>query len=160
MIHNDDLDQYNTNMCKRSVILVISLFVFSPSIALALCVQNEFANLRKGPGTSFEKTWKVFRYMPLEKKSKKDGWYEVVDMEKRSHWIREDLVTTAYECAAISTDLANLRTGPGRKYPKAKPAQGMKYLSFRVLKKEGDWVQIEDAQGDEAWIHGPLVWIR
>lgn len=35
--------------------------------ASAWCIKVSEANLRQGPGTNFEKSWEVFKYMPLQK---------------------------------------------------------------------------------------------
>ena len=96
--------------------------------------------------------------MPFKKVSKKDGWYEVQDVDQQKHWIKETAVTTAFRCVVIENEFANLRTGPGREFPKARAEKGTKYLAFRLLEEQGDWVRVEDEQGDEAWIHRPLVW--
>lgn len=142
------------------VFCVIAVLSWTGSPLLGLCVQNDFANLRSGPGTSYKKTWKVFRYMPLKKLSKKNGWYKVKDVDGHIQWIREDLVTSAFRCAVIKNDYAHLRKGPGLSYPKIKAGEGKKYLSFRFIKKEKDWIKVEDQEGDDAWVHAPLVWIR
>jgi SH3-like domain-containing protein len=31
-------------------------------------------------------------------------------------------------------------------------------VPFKVLKKEGEWIRIVHADGDEGWIHRNLVW--
>lgn len=141
----------------RSIITIL-FFLMSGSV-FGLCVQTEFANLRSGPSTSFEQTWKVFRYMPLKKLDKKNGWYRVQDVDGREHWIREDLVTSSYRCAVIKNEWAYLRTGPGRHYPKKPAEKGLKYLSFRLLETKNGWAHLEDAQGDELWVHLPLLWL-
>lgn len=143
---------------KLGLLTPILCMIALPSFAL--CVQNSFANLRSGPGLEHKKTWKVLRYMPLEKLSKKDGWYQVKDLDGRSHWIREDLVTTAYRCAVIKNEFAYLRQGPGTSYPKKSPERGEKYLSFRLLKLQKDWARLEDSEGDVVWIYKPLLWIQ
>lgn len=146
-------------MLTRFLFLNLFLFFFSFELR-ALCVSNEFANLRSSASVSSEKTWVVYRYMPLQKVNKKQGWYEVKDLDSKTHWIREDLVTSAFKCAVIKNEFAYLRTGPGTRFAKTKAEKGLKYLSFRVVKEQGDWVQVEDQQGDLAWIHRPLVWVQ
>jgi len=144
------------------IISVIFIFVLLPmaSQAKGLCVNAEFANLRKGPGQQFAKSWVVYRYMPLEALEKKNGWYRVKDLENKDHWVREDLVTTSFKCAVIKADFANLRKGPGLNYPQKTPFRGERYLSFRLLAKRGDWSRVEDQEGDIVWIHNPLLWVR
>lgn len=125
-----------------------------------LCVDAEFANLRKGPGLNFPISWVVYRYMPLESVSKKGRWYRVRDFEGLEHWIREDLVTSSMPCAVVKSEFARLRRGPGTHWPEKVPYRADKYLSFRVLGRQNDWVRLQDSQGDIVWVHSPLLWIR
>ena len=53
-------------MIKKIIIFVVSFFLLN-SFADALCVNVPEANLRSGPGTKYEKTWEVFKYMPFKK---------------------------------------------------------------------------------------------
>ena len=148
-------------MMRLMPFLFVLVFTVSWShSAWALCVDKEFVNLRGGPSTNHARTWKVYRYMPLEKIRKEGGWYLVRDVDSDKHWIREDLVTSSYKCAVIKNKYANLRTGPGTNFSFAIPERGDKYLSFRVLKKKSPWLQVEDIGGDEAWIHSKLVWVK
>lgn len=98
--------------------------------------------------------------MPLKKLAKKDGWYRVEDMEGTIHWVKEDLVTEKYSCGAVKEDFANLRTGPGTNYPKAKAQQADRYVSFRILESKGRWIKVEDLEGDSAWIARENLWIQ
>ena len=61
-------------MFKIKFFLLFSLFIFFSSLDIlaphnseALCIKNERANLRKGPGIQYEKLWEVFKYMPFKK---------------------------------------------------------------------------------------------
>lgn len=125
----------------------------------SLCVNVEMAELHKEGMESSDMVVKLIRYSPLQKLSKKNGWYQVKDLDDHKAWIREDQVSTSFECAVISNEFANLRTGPGSSFPQTAGEKGLKYLSFRVIQKKSDWVQLEDAEGDLAWVHSPLVWM-
>lgn len=141
--------------------LVGSFLVMLPMSVGALCVHDEKANLRQGPDVvKFPIKWEVIRYTPLEKLSKQKGWYRVKDVDGEIHWVREDLVTTRFQCAVVKEEFASLRSGPGTKYPKVGAQRADKYMSFRVVKTEGDWVKVEDLEGDTFWIHRPLLWIQ
>lgn len=136
-------------------------FIFlSTAPMYAICVNVKKAELKREPHSGAETSLEVFRYMPLEKVSKKEGWYNVKDFEGKTHWIKEDQVTTAFECAVIQAEFANLRKGPGVSFPHTRAEKGIRYLSFRLVKRQDDWVEVEDSEGDHAWIHKPLVWIR
>ena len=142
-----------------SIFTLILLFVLA-SPAMALCIKSEKANLRTGPGTKYEKLWQVFQYMPFKLLKTKESWKQVQDLDGDSYWVHAPLTTQKYKCAAIKNNQTNLRTGPGTKFPKVKWAPVDKYFSMKVLKIENNWVHIEDASGDKAWIYRPLVWIQ
>jgi uncharacterized protein YgiM (DUF1202 family) len=143
----------------KGILLLVGFFVGVLSSAQALCVLSTKANLRKGPGSEFSVSMEAIPYTPLKKISKKNGWYQVEDMEKKSHWIREDLVTSSFRCAAIKTEFANLRKGPGKRFEKAGAGVGEKYLAFRLLEEKGDWARLEDTEGDEVWVQKQNLWI-
>jgi len=56
---------------------------------------------------------------------------------------------------SVTTDNANVRTGPGIKYPVTMELfQG---YPLKVLKKEGEWYKISDYEKDTGWIHNSIV---
>ncbi len=143
--------------------LLFLVFVFSlavTSYGYALCVSADTANLRRGPGTKYEKTWQVFKYMPLEKVAEKGGWYKVKDVDGDIHWIYGKLVTSKYKCAVVKAKRANIRTGPGKRYRKTSISPAIKYDSFKVLKSGRKWVKVVDEFGEKGWIYKKLLWIR
>lgn len=135
------------------------LFLCVPASVSALCVNEETANLRKGPDTKYEKTFEAIRYMPLEKISKQNGWYRVKVLDGSIHWVKENLVTDSFRCATIKEEFANLRQGPGTNWPKIHGGRGDRFLSFRLLKEQGKWVRLEDIEGDVVWIAKENLWI-
>ena len=142
-------------------VLIFSLLFFTLQTANALCVKANKANLRSGPGTKYEKTWEVFRYMPFRELEKKGKWYKVRDLDGDTHWIFHKLVTKDYNCAVIKVKKANLRTGPGTKYKKvAFFPSAEKYTSFKLLKTKGGWAHLLDEQGDKSWVSRKLVWVQ
>ena len=126
----------------------------------ALCIKNDRANLRKGPGTKHKKLWEVFKYMPFKQLGVKDSWKRIQDVDGDIYWVYEPLTTQDYKCAVVKNDKTNLRTGPGTSFPKVPWAPVDKFFSMKVLKVKNNWVQIEDSAGDKAWIYKPLVWIQ
>lgn len=128
--------------------------------AEALCIINEKANLRQGPGTHYEKLWQVFKYMPLKKLKKKGDWYRVQDVDEDIYWVHKKLVTTKYKCAVIKKNKTNLRKGPGTKYEQLSWSPVDKYFSMKVLETKGKWVRVEDSAGDKGWVHRPLIWVQ
>jgi len=126
----------------------------------ALCVNVSEANLRSGPGTKFEKTWEVFKYMPFNKISQKGGWYKVKDIDGDVHWVYTKLVTSKFKCAVVKVDKANVRSGPGEKYNKNSMSPALKYDSFKIIKTQKPWVKVVDEFGDSGWIFRKLLWIQ
>ncbi len=147
------------NLIKTITISLFLFFFFIDSVG-ALCVKASVANLRSGPGTKYKKTWEVFKYMPLQKLSKKGKWYKVKDVDGDVHWIYEDLVTGKYRCAVVKADTANIRTGPGTRYKKTELSPAIRYDTFKVLKIKGKWVKVVDEFGDKGWIFRKLLWIQ
>ncbi|MGW8193288.1 MAG: SH3 domain-containing protein [Desulforhopalus sp.] len=61
----------------------------------------------------------------------------------------------AAEYLSVTTDNANVRTGPGLNYPAS--MELFKGYPLKVLKKEGEWYKIEDFENDSGWIHESIV---
>lgn len=56
---------------------------------------------------------------------------------------------------SVTTDNANVRTGPGTKYPVAMELfQG---YPLKVLKTQGEWYKVSDYEKDTGWIHNSIV---
>lgn len=143
-----------------AVFIGLFVLVFWTQDLEALCVKNDRANLRKGPGTQFRKLWEVYKYMPFKKVGSKGSWYRIQDLDGDIYWIHKKLVTKAYKCAAIKKDKANFRSGPGTKHSQVPWSPQPKYFSMKVLSQKGVWVHMEDEQGDRAWVHNSLIWIH
>ncbi len=146
---------------KKGIILIVIIFSFLVlyDYAHALCVNVPEANLRSGPGTKYEKTWEVFKYMPFKKVTDKGSWYKVQDVDGDTHWIYKKLVTSKIECAVVKTDTANIRTGPGTNFSKNALSPALKYDSFKVVQRKSSWVKVMDEFGDTGWIFRKLLWI-
>ncbi len=142
-----------------TVAVVISSILAFSGTARALCVSNPEANLRSGPGTKYEKTWEVFKYMPFKKLAKKGAWYRVKDVDGDIHWIYGKLVSDKIKCAVVKRPKANVRTGPGTNHAQTSFSPVLRYYSFKVLKTKGVWVNVQDQDGDKGWIHRDLLWI-
>ncbi len=147
-------------MKKLTIILIFSVLYLFSANAHALCVNAADANLRSGPGTKYEKTWEVFKYMPFNKIKQKGNWYKVKDMDGDSHWIYKNLVTSSYKCGAAKKDKINIRSGPGTNYKKADLSPAMKYDAFKIIKIKGKWAKVEDEFGSTGWIFRKLLWVQ
>jgi len=143
--------------CTFSFLL---LMIFYSATADAICVQNDRANLRQGPGTHFKKIWEVYQYMPFKKLKRQGDWLRMEDVDGDIYWAHKKLMTDDYKCAVIKEDDTNLRIGPGTNFPKAKGSPAPKFYVMKVLKIDKNWVYGVDAAGDKAWVYHPLVWVK
>lgn len=144
------------------VLLVVIFSLLSVGYANALCMNAQKANLRSGPGTNFGIAWEIYKYMPFVRVgvSLAGDWYAVRDVDGDVSWIHKSLVTNEYKCAVVDKDEVNVRTGPGTNYSKSPLSPVKKYYSFRVLKRQGSWVQVKDKWDNRGWIHQNFLWIR
>lgn len=157
----DDATHAGPGLCLSLTLMAAALAALAlASPAHALCVQNDTANLRSGPGTNHEMVLEVFQYMPFEQIGHEGQWYKVKDVDGDVFWVYGPLVTSSYKCAVVNNDTANVRTGPGTNHSESKMSPAERYYSFRVLQIKGDWVQVQDEFGDKGWIYKPLLWIR
>ncbi|MGB3211978.1 MAG: SH3 domain-containing protein [Desulforhopalus sp.] len=61
----------------------------------------------------------------------------------------------AADYVSITTDNANVRTGPGTNYPASMELfQG---YPLKVEKQEGEWYKITDFENDSGWVHDSIV---
>lgn len=147
---------------KKGLIIITALlssFILT-DISYGLCVNVPEANLRSGPGTKYEKTWEVFKYMPFSRQFKKGNWYKVKDVDGDVHWIYRKLVTGKFRCAVVKVDKANVRSGPGTGYNKNALSPALKYDAFKVIKTKSSWVNVVDEFGDKGWIARKLLWVQ
>jgi len=59
------------------------------------------------------------------------------------------------ERMAISSSIANIRSGPGKNYEVLWKVE--KYHPIQVERKAGDWYSFADYEGDKGWVHKSLV---
>lgn len=139
---------------------IFFMVLFIPFTAYALCVDVPLANLRSGPGKKYKTVWQVCQYMPLKKISLSGNWYRVTDIDGYDEYVYGPLVTSRYQCAAVRSKTANIRTGPGIFYPRKFRGHATKYDSFRVLKAKGSWIEVQSDYNQTGWINRGLLWIR
>ncbi|HCY85486.1 MAG TPA: hypothetical protein DHV36_10165 [Desulfobacteraceae bacterium] len=141
-------------------ILVISLIYAgmigsTASAAERMAVKASIANLRNGAGTQNKVLWQVEKYHPFLVISKKKGWYEVKDFEGDTAWIHKSLLDNINAVITVKTK-CNVRGEPTTKSNVVLRVE--RGVPFKVLKKKGNWLQIEHADGEVGWIHNSLVW--
>ncbi len=141
--------------------MLLSVIIVATNVN-ALCIDVPKANLRSGPGTSYEIVWEIFKYMPFLKvgTSTSGEWYAVKDIDGDVNWIHKKLVTDKYNCAAVKADEVNVRTGPGTNYSKSPVSPVTQYYSFRILERKGAWVKLKDEWDNIGWIHKDYLWTQ
>ena len=134
----------------------ILIFIWSsPAWAQRLSVSVPVANIRSGPGTGYDILWNVEKYHPLVILKKSGPWYYFHDFEKDEGWIHKSIVDRTPSVITIKPK-CNVRAGPGTKYDILFTVENG--IPFKVLKRKGNWLHIEHADGDKGWIHSSLVW--
>jgi SH3-like domain-containing protein len=138
-----------------------ALLLAGAAPAEALCVKVAWANLRTGPGTGYAKSWEVGKYMPLEKIGVclTGQWYAVRDVDGDTHWIHSQLVNESCRAAVVCGEKIAVRSGPGRRHAQTRLGRVSKYHCFKILRQQGSWVQVRDAQGNQGWIHDKFLWM-
>ncbi len=61
----------------------------------------------------------------------------------------------AADYLSITTDNANVRTGPGTNYPAS--MELFEGYPLKIDKKEGEWYKITDFENDSGWVHESIV---
>lgn len=143
-----------------SISAFIMLFLLISDYGYAVCVIANKANIRSGPGSSYEVVWQVYKYMPFLKVgvSNSGNWYAVKDVDGDVNWIHKSLVTSKYRCAVVKKEEVNIRRGPGTNYSRLGLAK--KYYTFMVTERRGQWIGVKDDEGNHAWIHRDYLWIQ
>lgn len=149
-------------MTKKTILptTLLCATLLIPGTASALCVKTDEANLRKGPGTNYEKSWEVYKYMPFKKIGQKGNWYNVEDVDGDKHWIYSRLVTNSMRCAVVKVDEANVRSGPGTNHAETDWSPVEKYYSLKVTSSKGGWAKVQDELSNDGWISKKLLWIQ
>lgn len=116
------------------------------------------ANLRSKPSLNSKVLWTVGRYMPLLELDSKGSWYLVKDLEGKKMWISSSLVSDDFDCAVIRVDRANLRKDPEKTASKTPLSYAFKYMPFKKLQREEDWLYLQDAYGGRHWVIDRNLW--
>ncbi len=144
-------------MKPYSLILLTFLVIMLAGTAMAerLSVNVSLANIRSGPGTQYKTLWKVEKYHPIEVIKKSGTWYYFRDFEGDKGWIFQDLVSNVPSIIVIKNK-CNVRSGPGTNLNIVFTVE--KGVPLKVIKRKGEWIHIQHADGDKGWIHKTLVW--
>ncbi|AQS60057.1 SH3 domain-containing protein [Desulforamulus ferrireducens] len=130
-------------------------------------VNGDSVNLRSGPGTSHSVTGKVSRGERLPVISRSGDWVQVSQANGSNAWVASWLVNieqspvnppaaqVSGQVAVVNGDSVNLRSGPGTSHSVA--GQVSRGERLPVISRSGDWVQVRQTNGSNAWVAGWLV---
>lgn len=146
---------------KRSILILILITVFfsfvSISWAKMVSVKADNIRIRSGPGTNYSVLYEVFAGYPVKVVREKGRWARIVDFEGDKGWVYGPLLSNLrMVIVSKKGGTINIRSGPGSKY-KVK-GQAEYGVVFRLLKKQGDWVNVKHHNGLTGWIHRKLLW--
>jgi len=138
-------------------ILLGALLLASAGSAAAerMAVSVKEANVRAAPQPNADVLWKVEKFHPVDVLEASGVWLRFKDYEGDGGWIHKTMVD---KTAAVITKQngCQLRAGPGMDQPVLIKID--KGVPFKVLKREGRWIQVEHADGDKGWLNETLVW--
>jgi SH3-like domain-containing protein len=137
--------------------IFVGMILISP-VAQAgerMAVSATDANIRSGPGPNQDVLWKVEKYYPIEIIETSGVWLRFKDYEGDSGWIHKSLVDKT-PTVVTKQNGCQLRAGPGTEQPVLIKVD--KGIPFKVLKRDGRWIQVEHADGDKGWLHDALIW--
>ena len=92
---------------------------------------------------------------PILVLKKSGNWYHFRDFEGDKGWIHKSLVRKI-PSVITNKDKCNVRSGPGTKFEILFTIGDG--IPFKILKRKGNWINVQHADGDKGWIHKSLVW--
>lgn len=144
---------------KKIVFCAVILWTLvsgSSAFAERISVSVNSAVVRSGPGAKFEIAWeKLDKNYPLLVLEKKESWFYVRDYENDVGWIHKSYVGNT-TTVITKKDGCNIRSGPGQKHHIIFTVDNG--VPFKVLKRDGKWLNIQHSDGDKGWVHENLVW--
>jgi SH3-like domain-containing protein len=150
-------ERFFNRLLKYMLPVSLALLILASSgiAAERMAVKAKIANLRSGPGSKYEVLWQVEKFHPILVIEKKGNWYKIKDFEGDMAWIHKSLlgningvITTKAKC--------NVRSEPETKGKILFTVE--RGVPFKVLKRSGNWIRIEHADGEIGWIYKSLVW--
>ena len=138
------------------LLLLKTLLFIEPVMAERMAISSTKANIRSGPGTTYEILWQVEKYYPIEVIRKVGAWYFFKDFEGDTGWIKNTIIDNTKTIITAKGNQVNVRSGPGTQYDKLFMVE--RGVPFKVLDQKGMWLNIEHADGDRGWIFKGLVW--
>lgn len=140
-----------------TIFFIFALIMAAPVQADArrMAVTADIANIRSGPDTKSDVLWQVEKYHPILVLKESGNWLYFKDFEGDQAWIYKTLVGSV-RTVITRKEKCNVRSGPGTKYGIVFTAE--RGIPFKVLKRKGNWINIQHSDGDTGWIYKSLVW--
>lgn len=136
--------------------LLACLLLLSPAMAREMVsVKGKLVNMRSGPGTRYQVNWQLEKGYPLQVIARKGTWLKVRDFENDQGWIARAVVGTTPHYI-VKVPVANMRKGPGTRYPIV--AKAVRYDLLRTKERRVGWVKVKHVDGPEGWIARKLLW--
>jgi SH3-like domain-containing protein len=123
----------------------------------AVCARST-ATLRKGPGSQFEKTWTVSKYMPFVVMEQKGAWSKLSDIDGEIHWALSSNFTRSFRCVAVKSNTVETRQGPGTQFPYGDLKTLDKYTPLKRYDSKNGWLEVENDLGQRVWVSENKVW--
>ena len=142
---------------KSYWLVFTAVLILWGSVVMAerLAVAVPQANIRSGPGTTYEIIWNAEKYHPVFVFEKTGSWYHFRDFEGDEGWIHKSIVRNIPSIITAKPK-CNVRSGPGTQHEILFSVESG--VPFKVIKRQGNWVYVEHRDGDKGWIHNSLIW--
>ncbi|MBF0495477.1 MAG: SH3 domain-containing protein [Deltaproteobacteria bacterium] len=135
------------------------VFLLIPAAPLAyaenLAAKADQTPVRSGPGENHRTLYLAGQYYPFKLIKRSGEWVNVVDFEGEKGWVHQAAVDTT-ETVIVRINLANIRLGPGTDYPVVFTCR--RGATYKILGKEGIWINVLHKDGDMGWISRNMVW--
>jgi SH3-like domain-containing protein len=136
-------------------LMLLICFFTDAEAAERMAVSVKEANVRANPQPNADVLWKIEKYHPIEIVEASGVWLRFKDFEGDTAWVHKTMVDKT-PTVITKQNGCQLRAGPGTDQPVLIKID--KGVPFKVLKREGRWIQAEHADGDKGWLHDSLVW--
>lgn len=141
--------------CILSMFAIVFVLT-GAAFAERVCVSADSASSRRGPGEKYDIVWdKMDKNYPLEVLHKRGDWYYVKDYAGDTSWINRAFVKT-WDTVITKKDRVNVRSGPGSENQAVFMVDSG--VPFRVIRRNGEWLEVQHADGDTGWINERMVW--
>lgn len=142
---------------KSYWLVLTAVLILWGSVVMAerLAVAVPQANIRSGPGTTYEIIWNAEKYYPVFVFEKIGPWYHFRDFEGDEGWIHKSIVRKIPSIITAKPK-CNVRSGPGTQHEILFSVESG--VPFKVIKRQGNWIYVEHRDGDKGWIHNSLIW--